>query len=128
MRTLLALALVLVACGRSDRPADPAAHDAAPSLTRATGPDPVVLRIARGGGRLATVVASAVGGIKEVVVAGTVVAFGGVVVEVVVTDVGGLDVVVNGGIVPGGNVGGGSTMTIGFAVVVVVGGGIVPVS
>lgn len=50
MRTLLALALVLVACGRSDRPDDPATHDASPSLTRATGPDPVVLRIARGGG------------------------------------------------------------------------------
>ena len=50
MRTLLALALVLVACGRSDRPDDPATHDAAPSLTRATGPDAVVLRIARGGG------------------------------------------------------------------------------
>ena len=50
MRTLLALALVLVACGRSDRPDDPATHDATPSLTRATGPDPVVLRIARGGG------------------------------------------------------------------------------
>ena len=51
MRTLLALALVLVACGRSDRPDDPATHDASPSLTRATGPDPVVLRIARGGGK-----------------------------------------------------------------------------
>jgi cell division septation protein DedD len=50
VRTLLALALVLVACGRSDRPDDPATHDASPSLTRATGPDPVVLRIARGGG------------------------------------------------------------------------------
>lgn len=50
MRTLLALALVLVACGRSDRPDDPATHEATPSLTRATGPDPVVLRIARGGG------------------------------------------------------------------------------
>ncbi|NUQ22114.1 MAG: SPOR domain-containing protein [Gemmatimonadaceae bacterium] len=50
MRTLLALALVLAACGRSDRPADPAAHDASPSLTRASGPDPVVLRIPRGGG------------------------------------------------------------------------------
>ena len=51
MRTLLALALVLVACGRSDRPDDPATHDASPSLTRATGPDPVVLRVARGGGK-----------------------------------------------------------------------------
>ena len=50
MRTLLALALVLVACGRSDRPDGPATHDAAPSLPRASGPDPVVLRIARGGG------------------------------------------------------------------------------
>ena len=50
VRTLLALALVLAACGRSDRPADPAAHDASPSLSRATGPDPVVLRIPRGGG------------------------------------------------------------------------------
>ena len=50
MRTLLALALVLVACGRSDRPDDPATHEASPSLTRASGPDPVVLRIPRGGG------------------------------------------------------------------------------
>ena len=50
MRTLLALALVLVACGRSDRPDDPATHDASPSLTRATGPDPIVLRVARSGG------------------------------------------------------------------------------
>ena len=50
MRTLLALALVLAACGRSDRPADSAAHDASPSSTRATGPDPVILRIPRGGG------------------------------------------------------------------------------
>ncbi|HEX8851715.1 MAG TPA: SPOR domain-containing protein [Gemmatimonadaceae bacterium] len=50
MRTLLALALVLAACGRSDRPADTAAHDASPSSTRATGPDPVILRIPRGGG------------------------------------------------------------------------------
>ncbi len=52
MRTLLALALVLVACGRSDRPDDPATRDASPtpSLARATGPDPVVLRIPRGGG------------------------------------------------------------------------------
>ena len=52
MRTLIALALVLVACGRSDRPDDPATHDAAPSLSRATGPDAVVLRVARGGGTL----------------------------------------------------------------------------
>jgi len=50
VRTLLALALVLVACGRSDRPDDPATHEASPSLTRASGPDPVVLRIPRGGG------------------------------------------------------------------------------
>ena len=50
MRTLTALALVLVACGRSDRPDDRATHDAAPSLTRATGPDAVVLRVARTGG------------------------------------------------------------------------------
>jgi hypothetical protein len=47
---LIALALVLVACGRSDRPHDPTSHDTAPSLSRATGPDPVVLRVARGGG------------------------------------------------------------------------------
>jgi hypothetical protein len=50
VRTLLVLALVLVACGRSDRPDDPATHEASPSLTRATGPDPIVLRVARGGG------------------------------------------------------------------------------
>jgi cell division septation protein DedD len=50
VRTLIALALVLVACGRSDRPDDPASHDAAPSRSRASGPDAVVLRIARGGG------------------------------------------------------------------------------
>jgi cell division septation protein DedD len=50
VRTLIALALVLVACGRSDRPDDPATHDASPSMTRATGPDPVVLRIPRSGG------------------------------------------------------------------------------
>lgn len=50
MRTLTALALVLVACGRPDRPDDRATHDAAPTLTRATGPDAVVLRLARGGG------------------------------------------------------------------------------
>lgn len=50
MRTLIALALVLVACGRPDRPDEPATHDAAPSLTRASGPDAVVLRVARTGG------------------------------------------------------------------------------
>lgn len=50
MRSLIAFALVLAACGRSDRTPDAAAHDASPSLTRATGPDPVVLRVPRAGG------------------------------------------------------------------------------
>lgn len=50
MRTLLAMALVLVACGRSDPPDDSAAHGAAPSLSLSAGPAAVVLRVARTGG------------------------------------------------------------------------------
>ena len=48
MRTLIALALVLAACGRDDRTEAPAANDATRSAQR--GPDPLVLRVARGGG------------------------------------------------------------------------------
>src|SRR5688500_20185114 len=44
------MALVLVACGRSDRPDDSAAHDATPSLSRSAGPAAVVLRVSRTGG------------------------------------------------------------------------------
>lgn len=44
------MALVLVACGRSDRPDDSAAHDATPSLSRSAGPAAVVLRVPRTGG------------------------------------------------------------------------------
>lgn len=47
--TLLALVLVLAACGRSDRQDAPTTHDA-PSLTAPRGPDNLVLRIARTGG------------------------------------------------------------------------------
>ena len=49
MRTTVALALVLVACGPADRP-DPAAGRDAPSATSPSGPDAIVLRIPRGGG------------------------------------------------------------------------------
>ena len=49
MRTPLALALVLAACGSADRRDDAAVHDA-PSATASQGPDPVVLRVPRGGG------------------------------------------------------------------------------
>lgn len=51
MRLLLATALVLalVACGRSDRSAQPAAHDA-PSASPHRGPDLLVLRVPRAGG------------------------------------------------------------------------------
>lgn len=49
MRTLIALALVLLAaCGRDDRTEAPAANDASRSAQR--GPDPLALRVARGGG------------------------------------------------------------------------------
>ncbi|HEU4641418.1 MAG TPA: SPOR domain-containing protein [Gemmatimonadaceae bacterium] len=47
--TLLALALVLVACGRSDRAGAPALSDA-PSASSMRGPDQIVLRFPRGGG------------------------------------------------------------------------------
>lgn len=49
MRTLLALALVLVACGRSDRPSNPAAANA-PSASASQGPDPLAFRVPRAGG------------------------------------------------------------------------------
>ena len=49
VRTLIALALVLAACGRADRRDSGAANDA-PSATTAQGPDPIVLRVPRGGG------------------------------------------------------------------------------
>lgn len=49
MRSLVALALVLVACGPADR-RDPSARHDAPSASTATGPDPIVLRIPRDGG------------------------------------------------------------------------------
>lgn len=49
MRTLLALALVLAACGPADRSDPSAAHDA-PSASNPRGPDPLVLRVARTGG------------------------------------------------------------------------------
>lgn len=48
MRTLIALALVLAACGRDDRTEAPATNDATRSAQR--GPDPLVLRVARSGG------------------------------------------------------------------------------
>ena len=53
MRTPLALALVLAACNSADRRDDAAVHDAssaAPSAATSKGPDPVVLRVPRGGG------------------------------------------------------------------------------
>lgn len=49
MRTLLALTLVLAACGPADRPGQSAAHDA-PSASQTRGPDPLVLRVPRAGG------------------------------------------------------------------------------
>ena len=49
MRSPLVLALVLAACGPSDSRGVPAPHDA-PSASAARGPDPIVLRVARGGG------------------------------------------------------------------------------
>jgi cell division septation protein DedD len=50
VRTLTAaLALVLVACGSPDRDDSSAARDASARLSR-TGPDPLVLRVPRGGG------------------------------------------------------------------------------
>lgn len=48
MRTLVVLALVLAACGRSDRPSNPAAHGVSASPNR--GPDALVLRLPRAGG------------------------------------------------------------------------------
>jgi cell division septation protein DedD len=49
VRAIVVLALVLVACGRSDRPDTPAQHDA-PSASSSTGPDQIILRIPRSGG------------------------------------------------------------------------------
>ena len=49
MRATVVLALVLAACGRSDRPEPPAQHDA-PSASTSTGPDQIILRIPRSGG------------------------------------------------------------------------------
>lgn len=49
MRLPLAFALVLAACGPSDSRGVPAAHDA-PSASADRGPDPIILRVARGGG------------------------------------------------------------------------------
>ncbi|MHB0949447.1 MAG: YncE family protein [Gemmatimonadaceae bacterium] len=45
----MALVLALAACGRSDRPERPDAHDA-PSAQPDRGPDPLILRVARSGG------------------------------------------------------------------------------
>ena len=51
MRTIVVLALVLGACGPSDRRDPSAGHDA-PSATPSSGPDAIVLRIPRGGGSI----------------------------------------------------------------------------
>ncbi|WP_439642056.1 SPOR domain-containing protein [Gemmatimonas sp.] len=50
MRTLLASALVLLACGCSDRSSRPSGAGATPSIPG--GPDPIVLRVSRNGGVL----------------------------------------------------------------------------
>jgi cell division septation protein DedD len=49
VRTIVALALVLVACGPSDRRDTPARHDT-PSASSSTGPDQIILRVPRSGG------------------------------------------------------------------------------
>ena len=49
MRTPLALALVLAACGPADRRDSAGAHDA-PSAPASQGPDPILLRVPRAGG------------------------------------------------------------------------------
>jgi cell division septation protein DedD len=49
VRAIVVLALVLVACGRPDRPDTSAQHDA-PSASSSTGPDQIILRIPRSGG------------------------------------------------------------------------------
>ena len=51
MRTLIALALVLAACGQDDRSVPAAAHGA-PSASSVRGPDLLVMRLPRGGGPL----------------------------------------------------------------------------
>jgi hypothetical protein len=48
VRTLLASALVLLACGCADRPSRPSGAGATPDIP--AGPDPIVLRVAQGGG------------------------------------------------------------------------------
>lgn len=48
MRTLLASALLALACGCSDRSSSPSGADASPGIP--SGPDPVVLRVSRDGG------------------------------------------------------------------------------
>ncbi|HEX6534217.1 MAG TPA: SPOR domain-containing protein [Gemmatimonadaceae bacterium] len=48
--TLIALALVLVACGRSDRAGIPAIPDTPSASSSMRGPDQIVLRFPRGGG------------------------------------------------------------------------------
>ncbi|MFY7921495.1 MAG: hypothetical protein ACOVSI_03710, partial [Gemmatimonas sp.] len=50
MRTLLASALVLLACGCADRSSRPSGAGATPSIPG--GPDPIVLRVSRSGGVL----------------------------------------------------------------------------
>lgn len=50
MRTLLASALVLLACGCADGSSRPSGADAPPTVPG--GPDPIVLRVSRGGGVL----------------------------------------------------------------------------
>ena len=62
MRTLLASALVLLACGCADRSSSPSGADAPPTVP--SGPDAVVLRIPRSGG---TVAAYAYPGLDSVI-------------------------------------------------------------
>jgi hypothetical protein len=50
VRTLIAVAFLLVACGRSDRTSDTVVQEADALLPRNTGPDAIVLRIPRTGG------------------------------------------------------------------------------
>jgi hypothetical protein len=49
VRTFVALALVLAACGRSDRPSTPAAHEP-PTAPQFRDADPLLLRVPRSGG------------------------------------------------------------------------------
>ena len=52
MRWLPLAALALLGCGSDDRRDMPEARDASRSTPVASGPDPIVLRVARGGGRV----------------------------------------------------------------------------